>query len=90
MKMKKRGRKKSRKTKKRIKSKKSHSHRLKHHGKLLILLTSKLILIFISFLIGMYIGSLFADPPILIMIAFIVGIGLYLLSVLHVIRWLEI
>jgi len=84
----KRGKKK--KVLKKPKPQKAKYHKLKHHGKLLILLTSKLILVFISFLIGLYIGRIFADPPILIMIAFIVGIGLYLLSVLHVIKWLQI
>jgi uncharacterized membrane protein YjjP (DUF1212 family) len=82
--------KKGKKTKKKSKSKKRKTSRIHHHGKLFVLLPSRLALAFGAFLIGLYLGYLFADPPLLILIAFVVGIFLYLFSILHVIKWLKI
>ncbi len=70
--------------------KKKRFHRIKHHGKLFLLITSKLVLVFAAFLIGLYIGHFFSNPPILILIAFAIGIILYLVSILHIIKWLNI
>lgn len=92
--MKKRQRKtksKSKKSKsKKSKAKKHKYHRIKHHGKLVILLTSKIVLVFIAFIIGLYVGNLVSDPPLLIFIAAIVGLVIYLLGIFHVIKWLKI
>lgn len=74
-----------------VKSKtKSKYHRIKHHGKLLVLLTSKIVILFLAFIIGLFIGYRISEPPLLIFIAGIIGIVLYLLGVLHVVKWLKI
>jgi hypothetical protein len=79
----KRGKKKERKL---IKKKRG----IKHHSKLLLLLGSKIIIAFVAFLIGLYIGSFAKDTYVVLFIAFTIACVLYLLSIVHVVKWLKI
>jgi hypothetical protein len=70
---------------------KNHSiHKRHHHVKLAALFTSKIIIAIISFTVGIYVGSLTSNTFISLLIAFGLGILLYLMSVLHLIDWLKI
>jgi len=70
---------------------KNHAiHRRHHHIKLATLFTSKIILSFLAFTVGLYVGSLTHNTFIAILVAFGLGILLYLMSILHVIDWLKI
>lgn len=63
---------------------------VKHHAKLLTLIVSKLVLAFLSFSIGIYIGSAVSEPRLAILIAFVIAILIYVLSIMHVMKWLKI
>ena len=61
-----------------------------HHFKLAGLFASKLFLAFFAFVIGTVVGSIVGDVFIGLLIAVVVAALIYLLSVLHIIDWLEI
>ncbi len=69
---------------------KKHKRGAKHHIKLATLIASKLIIAFASFLIGLYFGSFVENTYFVLMIALLIAVVIYLLSILNVIKLLKI
>jgi len=69
---------------------KSKTTRVKHHFKLAGLFASKLIMSFVAFIIGLYLGSLIADTFTALFIGVVIAALIYLLFVLHIIDWFNI
>ncbi|MEK6918325.1 MAG: hypothetical protein AABW51_05245 [Nanoarchaeota archaeon] len=63
---------------------------VKHHIKLATFFASKLIIALISFAIGIYIGKLFQTTWVAIVIASVIAIFIYLLSVIHAMKLFKI
>ncbi len=63
---------------------------VKHHVKLATFLASKLIIAVISFAIGIYIGRLVETTWVALVIASVIAIFIYLLSVMHMMKLFKI
>ncbi|MEK6945540.1 MAG: hypothetical protein AABW63_01990 [Nanoarchaeota archaeon] len=61
-----------------------------HHVKLATFLASKLIVAVISFAIGIYVGRLFETTWVAIVIASVIAVFVYLLSVMHMMKLFKI
>lgn len=62
----------------------------KHHVKLTALFASKIFLVLLGFFIGLVIGTITENVWVTLFIAFAVAVIFYIISILHLIDWLNL